>query len=68
MRPWELIETAAAPDGEPLELRRRDGEYLITAGGYDLMSLARVYSSNQRVFAALNDSLQLAVRDIGRVG
>lgn len=34
----------------------------------DLMSLARVYSSNQRVFAALNDSLQLAVRDIGRVG
>ena len=34
----------------------------------DLMSLARVYSSNQQVFSALNESLQLAVRDIGRVG
>ena len=34
----------------------------------DLMSLARVYSSNQQVFTALNDTLQLAVRDIGRVG
>lgn len=34
----------------------------------DLMSLARVYTSNQQVFTALNDSLQLAVRDIGRVG
>lgn len=34
----------------------------------DLMSLARVYTSNQQVFTALNDSLQLAVRDVGRVG
>ena len=34
----------------------------------DLMSLARVYTSNQQVFTALNESLQLAVRDIGRVG
>jgi flagellar basal-body rod protein FlgF len=34
----------------------------------DLMSLARVYTSNQKVFSALNDTLQLAVRDIGRVG
>lgn len=34
----------------------------------DLMSLARVYSSNQQVFMAMNESLQLAVRDIGRVG
>ena len=34
----------------------------------DLMSLARVYTSNQQVFTALNDTLQLAVRDIGRVG
>lgn len=34
----------------------------------DLMSLARVYTSNQQVYAALNDTLQLAVRDIGRVG
>jgi len=34
----------------------------------DLMSFARVYSSNQQVFTAINDTLQLAVRDIGRVG
>jgi hypothetical protein len=32
------------------------------------MSLARAYQSSQQVFSALNDSLQLAVRDIGRVG
>lgn len=38
MKPWEKLATAAAPDGETLELRRRGHEYLIYAGGYDLMS------------------------------
>ncbi len=38
MKPWEKLATAVAPDGEALELRRRGHEYLIYAGGYDLMS------------------------------
>ena len=40
----------------------------LASASTDLMSLARVYSANQRVFSALNDTLQLTVRDIGRVG
>ncbi len=32
-----------------------------------LYSVARSYSSSQRVFSAINDTLALAVRDIGRV-
>lgn len=38
MKPWEKLARATAPDGEVLELRRRGHEYLIYAGGYDLMS------------------------------
>lgn len=38
MKPWEKLAVATAPDGEALELRRRGHEYLIYAGGYDLMS------------------------------
>ena len=38
MLPWETLDTATAPDGEPLDLRRRGHEFLIRAGGYDLMS------------------------------
>ena len=38
MRPWEKLERAHAPDGTLIELLRRDREYLIRAGGYDLMS------------------------------
>lgn len=38
VKPWEKLAKATAPDGEPLELRRRGHEYLIYAGGYDLMS------------------------------
>ena len=38
MRPWENLAEATAPDGSKLELRRRGDEYLIRAGGYDLMS------------------------------
>lgn len=38
MKPWEKLATTTAPDGQPLELRRRGHEYVIYAGGYDLMS------------------------------
>jgi spermidine synthase len=38
MRPWETLAEADAPDGKRLELRRRGHEYLIRAGGWDLMS------------------------------
>ncbi len=38
MIPWEKLAKGKAPDGEVLELRRRGHEYLIYAGGYDLMS------------------------------
>lgn len=38
MIPWETLATAEAPDGEPLELRRRGKEYRIRAGGLELMS------------------------------
>ncbi len=38
MLPWQQIDAATAPDGTELVLRRRGHEYLILAGGYDLMS------------------------------
>lgn len=38
MKPWERLATAEAPDGQPLELRRRGHEYRIRAGGQELMS------------------------------
>ncbi len=38
MLPWETLDSATAPDGETLDLRRRGSEFLIRAGGYDLMS------------------------------
>ena len=38
MRPWEKLASATAPDGQPIDLRRRGDEYLILAGGHDLMS------------------------------
>ena len=38
MKPWEKLASTNAPDGELIELRRRGHEYVIYAGGYDLMS------------------------------
>lgn len=38
MKPWESLAETLAPDGQPLVLRRRGHEYLIYAGGHDLMS------------------------------
>lgn len=38
MRPWVLLDTAAAPDGAELTLYEHGGGYTIRAGGQDLMS------------------------------
>ncbi len=38
MKPWERLGRANAPDGQPIELRRRGHEYRIWAGGLELMS------------------------------
>jgi spermidine synthase len=38
VRPWEILAEADAPDGTRLVLSRRAHEFLIRAGGYDLMS------------------------------
>ncbi len=38
MLPWEALAESIAPDGKKLELRRRGREYLIKAGGHELMS------------------------------
>lgn len=38
MKPWQELATTTASDGVPLALRRRGEEFLITAGGHDLMS------------------------------
>jgi spermidine synthase len=36
--PWQTLAEADAPDGQRLQLRRRGHEFLIRAGGFDLMS------------------------------
>ncbi len=38
MKPWETLATATTPDGTRFELRRHDGNYVIHADGYDLMT------------------------------
>lgn len=38
MLPWRTLAEAVAADGARLELRRRGDEFLIRAGGFDLMS------------------------------
>jgi spermidine synthase len=52
VRPWEGIACTTAPDGTPIELRRRGHEYLILAGGYELMSSED--ESSSRALAELN--------------
>jgi spermidine synthase len=44
MKPWESLGTTQTPDGSWLELRRHDGEYVIRADGYDLMT-SRMHGS-----------------------
>ena len=38
MKPWETLATATTPDGSRFELKRHDGNYVIHADGYDLMT------------------------------
>ena len=38
MKRWETLAAATTPDGGRFELRRRDGNYVIQADGYDLMT------------------------------
>ena len=38
MKPWETLATATTPDGSRFELQRHDGNYVISADGYDLMT------------------------------
>ena len=38
MKLWETLAAATTPDGGRFELRRRDGNYVIQADGYDLMT------------------------------
>jgi spermidine synthase len=35
---WQTLAEATAPDGQPMQLRRRGQEFLIRVGGFDLMS------------------------------
>jgi spermidine synthase len=38
MLPWERLASTVAPDGTPLELRRRGRDHVIRAGAHELMS------------------------------
>ena len=38
MKPWETLATATTPDGSLFKLLRHDGNYVIHADGYDLMT------------------------------
>jgi len=64
VRPWENLASAHAPDGTLVELARRGDEYLIRAGGYDLMSSEDEASSRALASYACG---QLSDRDHVRV-
>ena len=38
MKPWETLATAVTPGGSRFELQRHDGNYVIQADGYDVMT------------------------------
>lgn len=50
MKPWETLATAVTPDGSTLTLRRHDGDYVIHANGYDLMT-SRQHVSEEAMMA-----------------
>lgn len=50
MKPWDRLETVTTPDGTWLELRHHDGEYVIRADGYDLMT-SRMHGSEDAMMA-----------------
>jgi spermidine synthase len=50
MKPFELLASARTPDGTVIELKRRDDEYVIFAGGRHLMS-SRSHASEESLAA-----------------
>jgi spermidine synthase len=50
VKPWEKLATAPTPDGGFLELRHHDGEYVIRADGYDLMT-SRMHGSEEAMMS-----------------
>jgi spermidine synthase len=46
MKPWELLGESCTPDGAPVRLMRRGGEYVILANGKSLMS-SRMHGSEE---------------------
>ncbi|MGH2634014.1 MAG: spermidine synthase, partial [Tepidiformaceae bacterium] len=50
VKPWEMLDTTTTPDGTWLELRHHDGEYVIRADGYDLMT-SRMHGSEDAMMA-----------------
>ena len=50
MKPWEKLDTITTPDGTWLELRHHDGEYVIRADGFDLMT-SRMHGSESAMMA-----------------
>jgi spermidine synthase len=48
LNPWIVIERAHTPDGTPLELLRRGGDFVIRAAGQELMS-SRLHGSEVRL-------------------
>ncbi|MEO9254229.1 MAG: hypothetical protein ABI305_01715 [Tepidiformaceae bacterium] len=50
MKPWEKLATTTTPDGSWLELRHHDGEYVIAADGYDLMT-SRMHGSEDAMMS-----------------
>jgi spermidine synthase len=50
VKPWELLGEARMPDGTDMRLQRRDTEYVIFAGGKNLMS-SRMHGSEEALAA-----------------
>jgi predicted O-methyltransferase YrrM len=50
LKPWEIVERTAAPDGTELVLARRDGEWVVRIAGRTLMS-SRMHGSEEALAA-----------------
>jgi spermidine synthase len=50
MKPWEIVDRTAAPDGAELVLARRDDEWVVRVAGRTLMS-SRVHGSEEALAA-----------------
>ncbi len=68
MKPWETLATASTRDGGSLELLRHDGDYVIRADGYDLMTSRKHRSEEAMMALALPDPPEGACVLIGGLG